>query len=307
MNTVIEEAAREICQISPSREPISISPQCDDYIRRASRVHQPDIRADAAKVAAKHLLLFLEEMPAGVTAIQWLASLNAGQTLNVPDPNAHYWSMFENFVSPNTIQGVKNAMDQDSQDVLEAFVQRMNDALSLRDVDAVKSVAEEFARWAESLSGPNKTSAEALSGMWSGPSNLLQPASYVHPFCREVTALKKWIQTSYLSTVMMGCPVFKDDTPFAPTRHPLLQPSRGSDDSRVPSPNGRPAKGGSHYQGRAEVHTPRHVDPQGLPGPEVLRDAQGGKRDGQLNGLEDAPRRDGELPGLGAITVRPPQ
>ena len=174
LNTVIEEAAREICQISPSREPISISPQCDDYIRRASRVHQPDIRADAAKVAAKHLLLFLEEMPAGVTVIQWLASLNAGQTLNVPDPNAHYWSMFENFVSPNTIQGVKNAMDQDSQDVLEAFVQRMNDALSLRDVDAVKSVAEEFARWAESLSGPNKTSAEA-PGMWSAPATSYNP------------------------------------------------------------------------------------------------------------------------------------
>ena len=95
---------------------------------------------------------------------------------------------------------------------------------------------------AESLSGPNKTSAEALSGMWSGPSNLLQPASYVHPFCREVTALKKWIQTSYLSTVMMGCPVFKDDTPFAPLDTLFSNPHEAPMIVEYPVPTGDPLR-----------------------------------------------------------------
>ena len=50
--------------------------------------------------------------------IQWLASLNAGQTLNVPDPNALLVDVRKLRLT-NTIQGVKNAMDRDCQDVLK--------------------------------------------------------------------------------------------------------------------------------------------------------------------------------------------
>ena len=69
-----------ICTLDQqTNTPAAVNQGCDHYLREAVQIYDADIRRKAIFTVAKHLLLFLEEMPIGrgITVIQYLASKSA--------------------------------------------------------------------------------------------------------------------------------------------------------------------------------------------------------------------------------------
>lgn len=209
LNTSIRDAARDICTFN-GNNPTGITGPCDQYVMYATKVDDPEIRKEAAKTVAKHLMMFLEEMPVGVTVIQWLASNNADLPLNTPEPgvNPQLWPQLEDLVTTN-LSMHRDSLNQQDIPFFDDLISTLREAISSHDVAGVNAVAGEFNKWG---------GAPSFAGILTGYSSMLTPGPIETEICRQAKQAEKHAQTNYLSTMMMACPIFLEDSPYTPLK-----------------------------------------------------------------------------------------
>ena len=212
----IRGAISAICTLDSCGKPEDIKSPCDNYIKYSVNVEDAEIRKNAALVAAKHLTYFLEKMPVStpekpVSVIQYLASKNKGQPLNAGIQNQQIWET----INANLASFVVQLPNLDDQDEYDQFFQQLRNEVDDYNSVNFKSVLARFDIWINENPG-NRSMASTLFSVLNALAAMLEDAGRVAKICSQVKILKNYKETRYLSMVMLNCPIFMEDTPYAP-------------------------------------------------------------------------------------------
>jgi len=219
LNTGIQTAIDAIYDHDAHGNPVRITPACDIYLTYGAKVQDPEIRKNAALFAAKHLKYFLELMPIStasnpVTVIQYLGSKNRNIPLDAAIPNLTQWANISTQIA--TFEPMMRAeLNPAEITVFEPKLQAIKDALDDSDVSKFKTEISDFEKWVLRLK-PARISCGTFVTIVNALAATLIPSPRIAKICDQVKPLRPHKDTRYISMVMMNCPIFLEDTPYAP-------------------------------------------------------------------------------------------
>ena len=219
LNTAIQAAIDAISTPDAHGNPVGITHACNMYLTYGVKVQDPEIRKKAACFAAKHLKYFLELMPIStasnpVTVIQYLASKNRSIPLDAAIPNLVQWSNLR--IQINTYEPMmRSELNPTEITDFEPRLQAIKSALDDSNVIGFNTAISDFDTWITKLK-PLRVQCTTFFAIVKAMAMTLTPSPRIAKICDQVKGLTPRKETRYLSMVMMNCPIFLEDTPYAP-------------------------------------------------------------------------------------------
>ena len=192
----IESAIGKICNLNSENIPTSIKTDCDRHLRFI--VKDSEIRNEAAKIAAKHLLILLEKNRNGHNILQWVSTLNDSRIPKNPSGNKKVWDKIKREKSE-----LKSYMDEETYKKFEEIFENKDIDKLLEFIDNVEN--SDLKGYLRFLTKDAKTDVKPQHDLFD---------EIFRIYSEDMKQNKPGLSTTYLSDIILNCKIFQKDAPY---------------------------------------------------------------------------------------------